>query len=76
VKLNLSSFLLGCGAGAGVVLLGKQLHPVLLEVATVLFRFTDSVLTKTGMPYETRENLLSEARTRSVRVRAPEHHPV
>lgn len=74
MKLNLSSFLLGCGAGAGTVLLGKQLHPLLLEVATVLFRVTDSVLTKTGMPHETRESLLSEARARSPRV--PDHHPV
>jgi len=74
VKLNLSSFLLGCGAGAGMVLLGKQLHPLVLEVATQLFRFTDTVLTKTGMPRESREHLLSEARARSVR--APEHHPV
>ncbi len=74
MKLNLSSFLLGCGAGAGMVLLGKQLHPLLLEVATLLFRATDSVLTKTGMPQETRESLLSEARARSPR--APDHHPV
>ncbi len=74
MKLNLSSFLLGCGAGAGVVLLGKQLHPLVLEVATVLFRATDSVLTKTGMPHEIRESLLSEARARSPR--APDHHPV
>ena len=74
MKLNLSSFLLGCGAGAGMVLLGKRLHPLVLEVATVLFRATDSVLTKTGMPQETRESLLSEARARSPR--APDHHPV
>lgn len=72
MKLNLSSFLLGCGAGAGTVLLGKQLHPLLLEVATLLFRFTDTVLVKTGMPQETRENLLAEARSRSPR--APAHH--
>jgi hypothetical protein len=55
-------------------LLSKQLHPLVLEVATQLFRFTDSVLTKTGMPQESREHLLSEARARSIR--APEHHPV
>ncbi len=55
-------------------MLSKQLHPLVLEVATQLFRFTDSVLTKTGMPQESREHLLSEARARSIR--APEHHPV
>ncbi|HEX8825394.1 MAG TPA: hypothetical protein VF794_36105 [Archangium sp.] len=65
MKLNVPSFLLGCGAGVGTVLLGKQLHPLLLEVATALYRFTDSVMTKTSMMQETRERLLAEARARA-----------
>lgn len=65
VKFDLLSVLLGCGAGAGVVLLGKRLHPLALEVATVLYRFTGSMLARAAMKQEHIEELLARARARA-----------
>jgi hypothetical protein len=65
VKLDLPSVLLGCGAGAGVVLLGKRLHPLALEVATALYRLTGSVLARAAMRQEEIEELLARARARA-----------
>ncbi len=65
VKFHLPSVLLGCGAGAGVVLLGKQLHPLALEVATALYRVTGSVVARAAMKQEHIEELLARVRARA-----------
>ncbi|MCY1074249.1 hypothetical protein [Archangium lansingense] len=65
MKLDLSSFLLGCGVGASSLLLGKHLRPLLLEVATLLFRVQERVMAETPMGHETLAGLLSEARARA-----------
>jgi len=65
MNFHLPSFLLGYGAGAGTVLLGRHLRPVLLEVATVAWRFVDSVAAKAAIRQEDLEDLLAEARARA-----------
>jgi hypothetical protein len=64
VKLDFSSFLLGCGVGAGSMLLGKRLRPLVLEVVTLLFRFQERVMAGTPMGQEALAELLAEARSR------------
>lgn len=65
MKLDLPSFLLGCGAGASTLLFGKRLRPILLEVATVLYRFTDSVVARASMNQQALSHLVAEARARA-----------
>ena len=64
MKLDFSSFLLGCGVGAGSMLLGKRLRPLVLEVATVFFRLQEWVMAGTPMGQEALAGLLAEARAR------------
>ena len=71
MKLPFSPFLLGYGAGACTVLLGKRLRPLLLELATVLYRLTDSVVVKATMKQEDLANLLAEARVRARHTSGP-----
>ncbi len=42
MKFDLPSFLLGSGVGASAMLLRKRLRPVLLELATIFYRFVES----------------------------------
>jgi hypothetical protein len=72
MKFDLPSFLLGYGAGASTILLGKRLRPLLLEVATTLYRFSDAVLAKASMKQEDFEDLLAEARARARRHAEPQ----
>ncbi|HEX5748131.1 MAG TPA: hypothetical protein VFZ09_17965 [Archangium sp.] len=64
MKLDFSSFLLGCGVGAGSMLLARRLRPLVLEVATLLFRLQERVLAATPMGQEALAELLAEARAR------------
>lgn len=65
MKLDAPSFLLGAGAGACTVLFSKQLRPLLLEVATFLYRFTDTVMARASMNQADLQHLLAEARARA-----------
>ncbi len=65
MNFHLPSFLLGYGAGASSVLLARQLRPVLLEVATVAYRFVDAVAAKAAIKQEDLEDLFAEARARA-----------
>lgn len=67
MKFHWPSFLLGYGAGASTVLLGKHVRPVLVEVATAVYRFMDGVAAKAAMRQEDLEDLLAEARARARR---------
>ena len=62
VRFALPSVLLGYGVGVGTVLLGKRLRPLALELATILYRFTEAVAARGAMKQETLDNLLAEAR--------------
>ena len=65
MKLDFSSFLLGCGVGASSLLLGRHLRPLLLEVATILYRVQERVMAATPMGQEALAVLLAEARARA-----------
>lgn len=65
MKLDLPSFLLGCGAGASTLLFGKRLRPFLLEVATVLYRVADSAIARASMSQEDLSHRVAEARARA-----------
>lgn len=65
MKFHLPSFLIGYAAGAGTVMMGKHLRPVLLEVATVGWRFVDAVAARAAIRQEDFEDLIAEARARA-----------
>jgi hypothetical protein len=65
VKLDFSSFLLGCGVGASSLLLGRHLRPLLLDAATILYRLQERVMAGTPMGQEALAGLLAEARARA-----------
>ncbi|MBN1205418.1 MAG: hypothetical protein JXB05_10890 [Myxococcaceae bacterium] len=72
MKFDLPSFLLGYGAGASSVLIGKHLRPLLLEIATAAYRFGDALIARVAMKQEDLEDLLAEAQARARgRSRAP-----
>lgn len=71
MKLDLSSFLLGCGVGASSLLLGRHLRPLLLGGATLLFRVQERVMAATPMGQEALAGLLAEARARVSLYRVP-----
>ena len=52
MKFDLPSFLLGSGVGASTMLLGKSLHPLLLELATIIYRCVGSVVARASMNQE------------------------
>ncbi|WP_375770584.1 hypothetical protein NR798_06715 [Archangium gephyra] len=74
MKLDFSSFLLGCGVGASSLLLSRHLRPLMLEVATLLFRVQERVMAATPMGQEALAELLAEARARAS-PRAGRHSP-
>jgi len=65
MNFHLPSFLLGYGAGASTVLLGRHLRPVLLEVATMGWRFVDAVVARAAVQHEDVDDLFAEARARA-----------
>jgi hypothetical protein len=65
MKFDLPSFLIGYGAGASSVLLSRHLRPLLLEIATVAYRFADAVVARAAMKQEDLEDLLAEAKARA-----------
>ncbi|MCY1044560.1 hypothetical protein OV208_24805 [Corallococcus sp. bb12-1] len=67
MKFDLPSFLLGYGAGASTMLLGKHLRPLLVEVATAGYRFVDKVAARAAMKQEDLEDLMAEAKARARR---------
>ncbi|NBD07958.1 MULTISPECIES: hypothetical protein [Corallococcus] len=65
MKFDLPSFLLGYGAGASTMLLGKHLRPLLVEVASAGYRFVDMVAARAAMKHEDLEDLMAEAKARA-----------
>ncbi len=64
MKLDLSSFLLGLGVGATSMLLGRNLRPLMLGGATILYRLQGRVMAGTPMGRDALAELLAEARAR------------
>jgi hypothetical protein len=66
------SFLLGCGVGAGTVLIGKRLRPLLVEVSSALYELADAVSARLTMAREDLEDVAAEGRAKArVRRSAP-----
>lgn len=65
MKLDLPSFLAGYVAGAGTVLLGRQLRPLLVQLATAGYRLVDAVAARVATRREDLEDLFAEARARA-----------
>lgn len=65
MKFHWPSFLLGYGAGASTVLMGKHMRPVLVEMAAAVYKFVDVVAARTAMRQEDLEDLLAEAKARA-----------
>jgi hypothetical protein len=59
------SFLLGYGAGAATVLLGKRLRPVLVEIAGTALELLDKVASRAAATREDFEDVVAEARARA-----------
>ncbi len=75
MKLHLPSFLIGYVAGGATVLLGKQVRPLLVELATAAYRLLDAVAARVATRREDIEDLFAEARARARRAQtaqAPE----
>lgn len=65
MKLDLGSFALGFVAGSATTLASKRLRPLLLDIATALYRFGDEMVAKAVTRREDLEDLLAEARARA-----------
>jgi hypothetical protein len=61
--------MLGYALGAASVVVRRQLRPVLLEAATMAYRFADAVVTRAAQKKEDLEDLLAEARARATELR-------
>jgi hypothetical protein len=65
MSFHLPSFLIGYGAGAATVVVGRKLRPVLVEVASAAYWLADSVAARVAMLGEDAEDVLAEARARA-----------
>ena len=65
MRFHLGSFLIGFGAGAATVVVGRHLRPVWVEVATAFYQVADSVATRVAVAQEDFEDALAEARARA-----------
>jgi hypothetical protein len=72
MKLDLSSFALGCAVGAGAAVISPRLKPLVLELATLGYRSAEALASRVGVAREDIEDLLAEARARA---RGPQSPP-
>ena len=64
MRFHLTSFLIGFGAGAATVAVGRHLRPALVEIATAAYQLADAVTARVVMAQEDFEDVLAEARAR------------
>ena len=69
MKFHWPSFLLGCGAGAASVLFAKQLRPIVVELATAAYQFSDAVAARAATWWEDIDDAVAEAKARARPVR-------
>jgi hypothetical protein len=65
MKFDLPSFLLGCAVGATGAALAPRLRPLVLEMATGVYRLGDAVARRVARAREDLEDLLAEAKARA-----------
>jgi hypothetical protein len=65
MRLHLSSFLIGFGAGGTAVLLSKRLRPVLVELASTFYRIVDAIGGRAAMTREDLQDLIAEAKAKA-----------
>jgi hypothetical protein len=65
MKFHWPSFMIGCAVGAGAMLVGNRLRPVLVEVATAVYELTDTVIARLTMVREDVDDALAEARAQA-----------
>ena len=70
MKFHWPSFLLGCGAGAAGVLFAKQLRPIVIELATAAYQFSDAVAARLATWREDIDDAVAEAKARARPLRA------
>jgi hypothetical protein len=75
MRFHWPSFLIGYGAGVGSAALSRRFRPLMLEVATTLYRTFDSLAAQLVMRREDLEDLLAEARARARAVVEPHPQP-
>jgi hypothetical protein len=65
MRFHFPSFLIGYGAGVATVVVGRQLRPVFVELASAAYWLADSVAARMAMVQEDFEDVLAEARARA-----------
>ena len=65
MRFHLGSFLLGFGAGAATVVVGRQLRPVFVEMATAFYQVADSLAARVAIVQEDFDDALAEAKARA-----------
>jgi hypothetical protein len=65
MKFHLPSFLLGCAAGAAAKRIAPHLRPIVLELATTVYRLADALGTRAARRREDLVDLFAEARARA-----------
>jgi hypothetical protein len=65
MRFHFPSFLIGYGAGVATAVLGRQLRPVFVELASAAYWLADSVAARMAMVHEDVEDVLAEARARA-----------
>ena len=71
MDFHVPSFALGYAAGFSTHLVARHLRPLIVEVASAVFRMVDLVVERTAMRGEDLEDLLAEAKARA---RRAAHH--
>ena len=65
MKFHLPSYLLGVATGASGAALAHRLRPVVLEIATGVYRVYDSLMLRVARARENASDLLAEAHARA-----------
>jgi hypothetical protein len=65
MRFHFPSFLIGYGAGVATVVVGRQLRPVFVELASAAYWLADSVAARMAMVQEDFEDVRAEARARA-----------
>lgn len=63
MKFHVSSFAIGAAVSAA--LLSQRMRPLLLDLATTVYRVTDTLIARATIKREDLEDLLAEARARA-----------
>jgi hypothetical protein len=65
MKLHIPSFMIGVGVGASGAAIAPRLRPVLLEIATRVFKLADLMVVRVARTREDLSDLLAEAKARA-----------